>query len=80
VFLRYFDIINKKIRIIMMSEPRLEDIEDYNTLKGEKKKVVLAVVMAGLLMGVIYVLAYSVYDNKEENLPVEQSLNKIPMK
>jgi hypothetical protein len=63
-----------------MSEPRLEDIEDYNTLKGEKKKVVLAVILAGLLMGVIYVLAYKVFDNKEENLPVEQSLNKIPMK
>jgi hypothetical protein len=63
-----------------MSEPRLEDIEDYNTLKGEKKKIVLAVILAGLLMGVVYVFAYKVFDNKEENLPVEQSINKIPMK
>jgi predicted negative regulator of RcsB-dependent stress response len=63
-----------------MSEPRLEDIEDYNTLKGEKKKIVLAVILAGVLMGVVYIFAYKVFDNKEDNLPVEQSINKIPMK
>jgi len=63
-----------------MSEPRLEDIEDYNTLKGEKKKIVFAVILAGLLMGLLYVLVYEVFDNKEENLPVAQSINKIPMK
>ncbi|MBA3026896.1 MAG: hypothetical protein FP820_10920 [Sulfurimonas sp.] len=63
-----------------MSEPRLEDIEDYNTLEGEKKKIVLAVILAGLLMGVVYVFAYKVFDNKDENLTVEQSINKIPMK
>jgi hypothetical protein len=63
-----------------MSEPRLEDIEDYNTLKGEKKKIVLAVILAGVLMGVVYIFAYNVFDNKEDTLPVEQSINKIPMK
>jgi len=63
-----------------MSEPRLEDIGDYNSLKGEKKKVVWAVIIVGLLLGVIYVIAYSIYDNKEETLPVEKSLKNIPMK
>ncbi|MDD2906741.1 MAG: hypothetical protein WBK95_05950 [Sulfurimonas sp.] len=63
-----------------MSEPRLEDIEDYNTLKGEKKKIVVAVILAGLIMGIIYVVAFKVFDNKEDTLPVEKSLNKIPMK
>ena len=63
-----------------MSEPRLEDIGDYNTLKGEKKKVVWAVVFAGLLLGVIYSIAYSVYDNKEDNIKVEESIKKIPLK
>jgi hypothetical protein len=70
----------QKIRMPAMSEPRLEDIEDYNTLKGEKKKIVFAVILAGLLMGLIYILVYKVFDNKEENLPVTQSANKIPMK
>ena len=63
-----------------MSEPRLEDIGDYNTLKGEKKKVVWAVILAGLLMGVIYTIAYSIYDNKEDNIKVEDSIKKIPVR
>jgi len=63
-----------------MSEPRLEDISDYNTLKGEKKKVVWAVILAGLLMGVIYTIAYSVYDNEGDNIKVEERIKKIPLK
>lgn len=63
-----------------MSEPRLEEIEDYNTLKGEKRKVVFAVILAGILMGVVYAFAYNIFDNKDENLTSEQSINKIPMK
>ncbi|MBU1658973.1 hypothetical protein KKG72_07990 [bacterium] len=63
-----------------MNEPRLENIEDYNTLKGEKKRVVWAVILAGLLMGVIYSVAYSLYDNKEDAIPVEKTLRTIPMK
>ena len=63
-----------------MSEPRLEDIGDYNTLKGEKKKVVWAVILTGLLIGVIYSIAYSVYDNEEDNIKVEESIKKIPLR
>ena len=63
-----------------MGEPRLEDIGDYNTLKGEKKKVVWAVVLAGLLMGVIYSIAYSVYDNEGDNIKVQESIKKIPLR
>lgn len=63
-----------------MSEPRLEDIGDYDTLKGEKKKVVWAVVLAGLIIGVIYSIAYSVYDNAEDNIKVEESIKKIPLR
>ena len=63
-----------------MGEPRLEDIGDYNTLKGEKKKVVWAVVFAGLLIGVIYSIAYSIYDNEEDNIKVEKSIQQIPLR
>ena len=62
-----------------MSEPRLEDIGDYNSLKGEKKKVVWAVVLSGLLMGVIYMVAYNVYDNAEDTIVTEESYKKVPM-
>ena len=63
-----------------MSEPRLEDIGDYDTLKGEKKKVVWAVIFAGLLMGIIYSIAYSVYNNADDNIKVEESIKKIPLR
>ncbi|MEA3370507.1 MAG: hypothetical protein U9Q40_04140 [Campylobacterota bacterium] len=63
-----------------MSEPTLENIEDYDTLKGEKKKVVWAVVLAGLLIGVIYSIAYNVYDNEEDNIKVEESIKKMPVR
>jgi hypothetical protein len=62
-----------------MSEPRLEDIGDYNTLGGEKKKVVLAVILAGLFMSVIYAVAYSTYDN-DDALKVQESIKTIPVR
>jgi hypothetical protein len=63
-----------------MGEPRLEDISDYDNLKGEKKRVVWAVVIAGLLMGVIYVISYKIYDNKEETIQVKEKIRNIPVK
>jgi len=63
-----------------MSEPTLESISDYDTLKGEKKKVVWAVILAGLLLSVIYSVAYSVYDNKDDSIKVQESINKIPVR
>jgi uncharacterized protein involved in exopolysaccharide biosynthesis len=63
-----------------MGEPRLEDISDYNTLKGEKKKVVLAVILAGLIMGVIYAVTSNRYDAAEDSIVVEETSQKIPMR
>ena len=62
-----------------MSEPRLEDIGDYNTLKGEKRKVVFAVVLAGLLMGVLYSVAYGIYDN-DDKIEVQESIKTMPVR
>jgi len=63
-----------------MSEPRLEDIGDYNTLEGEKKKVVWAVVLAGLIMGVVYTFASANYDNSEDTIQVKETVKSIPLK
>ncbi|MBD3824062.1 MAG: hypothetical protein IE916_06095 [Epsilonproteobacteria bacterium] len=63
-----------------MSEPRLENIEDYNTLKGEKKRVVLTVILAGLIIGVIYAIAFNVYDNKEDTIEVQETVKRIPLR
>ena len=63
----------------MMSEPRLEDIGDYNTLKGEKKKVVWAVILAGLLMGFIYAFVYSAND-VDDRIQVKDSIKIMPVR
>jgi hypothetical protein len=62
-----------------MSEPRLSDIDDYNTLKGEKRKVVWAVILTGLLMGILYMFVYNKYNNKEDTIEVNQTIKNIPM-
>jgi len=62
-----------------MSEPRLEDIGDYDSLKGEKKKVVWAVILAGLLMGVIYSFAYNTYD-EDDRIEVKEQIKVMPVR
>lgn len=62
-----------------MSEPRLENIEDYNTLKGEKRRVVWAVILAGLIMGVVYVVATTMYSSTDDSIPVEKSVKTVPL-
>lgn len=63
-----------------MSEPRLETIEDYDTLKGEKRRVVWAVVLAGFIIGAIYVVASSMFTNSDDAIQTQESLKNIPMK
>jgi len=62
-----------------MSEPRLEDIEDYNGLKGQKKKVVIAVVVAGLVMSVIYGVVVNLSD-KNEPSSIDKTYKTVPMR
>ena len=63
----------------MISEPRLEDIGDYNTLKGEKKRIVWAVIIAGLLLGVVYLIAYNLYGNTKDAIPVKDEITVVPL-
>jgi len=62
-------------------EPTLENIEDYNTLRGEKKRVVLAVIISGLILGGIYVGASSIYGKPADALDVSAKTRaNIPFK
>ena len=61
------------------NEPRLENIDDYDNLKGEKRKVVISVVFAGLIMGALYAVVYST-DKVDDKIDVEKSSKIIPMK
>jgi len=42
-----------------MSESRLRNISDDNTLSCEKRRVAFAMVLAGLIMGTVYLTARS---------------------
>jgi len=63
-----------------MSEPRLEDIGDYNTLKGEKKRIVWAVIIAGLIMGSIYVIASNSFGNVDDQIKIEDPIKNVRIK
>jgi hypothetical protein len=62
-----------------MSEPTLETISDYNELKGEKKRVVWAVIIAGLVIGGIYATAKAIYSNVDDEIKTE-NVGHFPVK
>ena len=62
------------------NEPTLESIEDYNTLKGSKKRVVWTVILSGLIIGALFVAAKMYYGDPHDSLPVEESMGKVPLK
>jgi len=61
-----------------MSEPELRDIEDYDTLKGEKKKIVWIVIAVGLLIGVAFLVASKVYNASDDSIKVKDSITIVP--
>lgn len=60
-----------------MSEPRLQDMGDYNTLKGEKRRIVWAVIIAGLVIGSIYLVARA-YFVPNDMIQVNDPITKVP--
>jgi len=62
-----------------MAEPRLEDMSDYNTLKGEKKKIVWIVVLSGIILGALYSFSYNKFDDKKDTIPVQKSIKTVPV-
>lgn len=62
------------------NEPTLRGIEDYNTLKGPKKRVVWAVIISGLLIGAIFLAAKTYYGNVKDSLPLHDAIGKVPLK
>lgn len=62
------------------NEPTLESIEDYNTLKGSKKRVVWTVIIAGLIVGLVLVVAKAYYGSVDDSIPVRDAIGKVPVK
>lgn len=62
------------------NEPTLSSIEDYDTLKGSKKRIVWTVIISGLLIGAIFVAAKMYYGSTEDTIVVNESIGKVPVK
>lgn len=62
-----------------MSEPTLEDISDYDTLSGQKRKVVWIAILVGLIVGAIYVVSYTYFGTPSDAIPVEKKIGSIPV-
>ncbi len=60
-----------------MSEPRLEASTDYNGLKGNKKKVVYAVVTMTLAIGLLYAILYDQNTHVSDEIPTQDAV-KVP--
>jgi len=62
------------------NEPTLESIEDYDTLKGSKKRIVWTVIIVGLLIGVIFLVAKNYYGTVSDSIPISDTIGKVPVK
>ena len=63
-----------------MGEPTLNDMGDYNKLSGEKRKVVFAVILSGLIIGTIFVIAKVAYGPSEDAVQTGEKVRNIPLK
>jgi len=60
-------------------EPTLEDISDYDTLKGDKKRVVWSVVIVGILIGIGYLIAYKVFNDSGDAIGTNDTIKIVPL-
>ena len=63
-----------------MSEPTLESIGDYDTLKGEKKRIVWTVIIVGMIIGSIYVIVNKTYGKVDDKIKTNDTITKVPIK
>ncbi|SFV64672.1 hypothetical protein MNB_SM-5-1157 [hydrothermal vent metagenome] len=61
------------------SEPELRDFDDYDTLSGEKKRVVWGVIIAGILIGCAFFAASKIYVDKGDVILVHDDITNVPL-
>lgn len=60
-------------------EPSNETIGDYDTLKGEKKKIVWIVIITGILIGVGYAIAYNIFNDSGDVIKTNDPISIVPL-
>ncbi|MDQ7061623.1 MAG: hypothetical protein Q9M43_11050 [Sulfurimonas sp.] len=63
-----------------MSEPRLEDISDYDTMPADKRKVFIIIALSMLFVGIIYTVISSNYKTVDDALPIDKTFKQVPLK
>jgi hypothetical protein len=70
---------NRLVKENEMAEPTLQDIGDYDRLRGEKKWVVRMVIVVGLLIGAVYtIVANSYVGQPHDALPTNDPIHAMP--
>ena len=60
-------------------EPNLNEIGDYDTLEGDKKKVVWVVVATGIALGILFSVLNALYGTPKDSIPIEKKAAQMPM-
>ena len=63
-----------------MGEPTLNDMDDYNKLTDHKRKVVIAVILSGLIIGAIFAIAKTIYGPSDDAVQTGEKVGNIPLK
>ncbi len=61
------------------SEPELRDFDDYDTLSGEKKRVVWGVIIVGILIGCAFFAASKIYTDKGDVIQIHDDITNVPL-
>ncbi|SFV57252.1 hypothetical protein MNB_SM-7-501 [hydrothermal vent metagenome] len=73
------DILSRNQEEFVVMEPSLENIGDYNGLKGEKKRVVWAVLISGIILGAAVGVVSYFYGTPSDSIKTEK-VGKIPLR
>lgn len=63
-----------------MSEPSLEKISDYENLDTEKKRTLIAIVFAAIIMGIVYTIVASTFGTVDDAIEVKETIKTIPVR
>lgn len=62
------------------NEPTLESIEDYDTLKGSKKRTIWLVVIVSLLVGTLYAVVSQSYSTVDDAIDIQDPIKNVRIK
>ena len=60
--------------------PTLESIEDYDTLKGSKKRTIWLVVIVSLLVGTVYEVVSQKFSNVDDSIEIQDPIKNVRIK